>query len=57
MAMTEAGQLAQAESTAQYSYDVAAAEQDRNGMAWLASALGRIHTYTREARDRGPVRQ
>jgi DNA-binding CsgD family transcriptional regulator/tetratricopeptide (TPR) repeat protein len=43
MAITESGDIAEAIALAQQAYDIAAAEQDRNEMAWLAVALGRAH--------------
>ena len=43
MALAELGNLEDAAGTAEFAYAVAAADQDRNGMAWLASALGRAH--------------
>jgi DNA-binding NarL/FixJ family response regulator len=46
LAFIEAGRLADGINTAQFSYDVAAREQHRLGMAWLAMALGRAHMLT-----------
>jgi ATP/maltotriose-dependent transcriptional regulator MalT len=46
LALVEFGNLAQATATAQFSYDAAATEQNRNGMAWLACALARAHLLT-----------
>jgi DNA-binding CsgD family transcriptional regulator len=43
MALAEAGRLEQARTTAQFAYDIATAELNRNAIPWLASALGRAH--------------
>jgi DNA-binding CsgD family transcriptional regulator len=46
LALLESGRLQDGINTAQFSYDVAAGEQHRLGMAWLAIALGRAHMLT-----------
>jgi DNA-binding CsgD family transcriptional regulator len=43
MALAEFGKLEHATATAQFAYDAATSALDRNGIPWLASALGRAH--------------
>jgi DNA-binding CsgD family transcriptional regulator len=43
LALTEAGDIAEAETIAREAYDLAVAQQDRQDMAWLSMALARIH--------------
>ncbi len=43
LTMCEAGRIEESAATAQFVYDIAVAEQFRDGMAWLAAAIGRSH--------------
>jgi DNA-binding CsgD family transcriptional regulator len=43
LAFGEAGRIEQSRATAQFAYDAASADQNRNGIAWLAIALGHAH--------------
>lgn len=43
LTMCEAGRIEESTATAQFVFDIAAQEQFRDGMAWLAAAIGRSH--------------